>query len=86
MKICEPCQQTYPNAANYCTVCGRQLTVLAENNEAREGKSRGNWTLFWLTLGGSLLLSWVLMTVFNLPVFILGAILPLFWIAGNKKK
>jgi hypothetical protein len=46
--------------------------------------SGGNWYLFWITLGGSLVLSWLLMTVFHLPVFILGAVLPLVWFSRKK--
>ena len=84
MKICEQCRQAYPDSANYCMACGRLLVPADEEQPQPGGKSGGNWNLFWLTLGGSLLLSWVLIAVFHLPVFILGAVLPLLWFSKNR--
>ena len=46
----------------------------------------GTCNLFWFTLAGSLLLSWLLAAVFHLPVFILGAIVPLFWFHKTRDK
>lgn len=79
MKICEQCQQSYPDDARYCMACGKILTLVEEQQGQPAGNKGGNWQLFWLTLGGSLALSWLLIAVFHLPVFILGAILPLVW-------
>lgn len=83
MKRCGNCGIDYPDDANYCVNCGRQLQRLPA---APRGKRvGGGWNIFLLTLFGSLLLSWVLITVFHLPVFILGAFLPLFWLRGRKR-
>lgn len=43
----------------------------------------GFGTMF-LTLALSLLISYVLMTVFHLPIFFLGAVLPLFWLGRRR--
>ena len=78
MKICETCQATYADDANFCVTCGEALVKEVEV-PGRKNKKTEQWQLFWLTLGGSLLLSWTLIVVFHLPVFILGAVLPLIW-------
>ena len=79
MKICQQCQQTYPDHANYCITCGSALVTAPEkhgNNPAENGKG---WNIFWLSLVGSLVLTWLLVAVFHLPIFIIGAFLPLLW-------
>ena len=85
MKICETCQVNYPDSANYCANCGNML-IQVDQEESFSGNKTGRWNLFWLTLIGSLAISFVLIAVFQLPVFILGAILPLFWLDKLKKK
>lgn len=85
MKICETCQVSYPDSANYCTKCGKLLTKNSLG-ESFPGTKPGGWNMFWITLTGSLVVSFVLVAVFHLPVFILGAVLPLFWLDKIKKK
>jgi len=86
MKICKQCQQNYPDHSNYCLYCGKPLELADKEQPAQMdmNKFAGSWKLFWFTLGGSLLLSWVLMAVFHLPVFILGVFLPLLWFCRKK--
>lgn len=84
MKICEWCSSQNPDGANYCMRCGHELAAVGQNHGDDSGGPGANWPLFWLTLGGSLVLSWLLMVVFHLPVFILGAILPLVWFSRKK--
>ena len=90
MKNCATCQLNYPDAANYCSVCGKALVaaepVPGNHRQTLPTAKKGNWKLFWLTLGGSLLLTWVMVVVFDLPVFILGAFLPLFWLGSSKNR
>lgn len=85
MKICESCRVTYACDAYYCMTCGKPLVQAFEEPVERHRKGRG-WNLFWISLCVSLMLSWVLIAVFHLPVFILGAILPLFWWASQSDK
>jgi len=87
MKICKQCRQNYPDHANYCMDCGKplELTEEEEANQIEDNKTASSWNLFWFTLGGSLLLSWLLMAVFHLPVFILGVFLPLLWFRSKSK-
>lgn len=79
MKFCEQCQLDYPDQARYCMQCGRELAPAPEKRQSGERHAAGDWRVFWLTLGGSLALSWLLIAVFHLPVFIIGAFLPLLW-------
>ena len=93
MAKCNRCQRTNPDEAKFCMSCGNRLTAqhstdadvrkpgLDGNKSAGQD---GNWQLFWITLIGSLLISWLLFAVFHLPIFILGAILPLFWFSRKK--
>ena len=81
MKICAHCQQGNPSDAKYCMNCGNRLDVGEPGQANRKppaGAERG-WPVFWLTLGGSLVLSWLLIAVLHLPVLIIGAFLPLLW-------
>ncbi len=86
MKICKQCQQNYPDHANYCSHCGKQLELIGKEQPEQidRNKTVGTWSLFWLTLGGSLFLSWLLIAIFHLPVFILGLFLPLLWFSSKK--
>lgn len=86
MKICKQCQQNYPDHAKYCSQCGKKLELIGEEqaDKIERNKTTSSWKLFWLTLGGSLLLSWLLMAVFHLPVFILGVFLPLLWYSSKQ--
>jgi len=75
-----------PDHAKYCSQCGKKLELIEtkQADKIERNKTTGSWNLFWLTLGGSLLLSWLLMAVFHLPVFILGVFLPLLWFSSKK--
>ena len=79
MKKCEQCGQTFPDHANYCMTCGKSLATVHEQPGRIDAENHRGWKVFWLTLGGSLLLSWLLVAVLHLPVFIIGAFLPLIW-------
>ncbi|MEX2366613.1 MAG: zinc ribbon domain-containing protein [Pseudohongiellaceae bacterium] len=81
MKICTACGNSNPAGASFCMHCGRRL---ADRTKAGPGPwNTGSTGIFLLTLGASLLLSFILIGVFKLPIFILGAFLPLFWF--NRK-
>lgn len=82
MKRCTRCGIDYQDTANYCVNCGSALSARSPAR-GREQRKAG-FDVFFLTLAGSLLLSWVLIAVFNLPIFILGAFLPLFWMRGRR--
>ena len=87
MKICSKCNLYYENEARYCTQCGARLQLaddLEESLKAQKSSFSGNYNLFFLTLGGSLLLTWLLVVVFHLPVFIIGTVLPLLWFSRKK--
>lgn len=79
MKFCERCRQEYPEHARYCMNCGDSLVAAPAAQESRYRTTAGGRQVFWLTLGGSLVLSWLLIAVLLLPVFIIGAFLPLLW-------
>lgn len=79
MKFCEQCQQSWPEHARYCMNCGRALVSATSGHDDRERRNARGWQMFWLTLGGSLVLSWLLVALLHLPVFIIGAFLPLLW-------
>ncbi len=59
--------------------CGSALVSAPSGQGGRERRNVRGWQVFWLTLGGSLVLSWLLVAVLHLPVFIIGAFLPLLW-------
>ena len=80
MKTCQICSTPNPDPARYCMSCGSRLEE--ENDQPQSSGLRfspGGSQVFLLTLVGSLLLSFVLIAVFNLPIFVLGAFLPLLW-------
>ncbi|MES2624694.1 MAG: zinc ribbon domain-containing protein [Pseudomonadota bacterium] len=83
MNYCNACASANPPDANFCMKCGRPLQQ--EQEDIPPAKSRtGGLTTFALSIAGSVLLSFVLMFVFGLPVFILAGFLPLLWF--NRKK
>jgi len=59
--------------------CGSALVSAPSGQGGRERRNVRGRQVFWLTLGGSLVLSWLLVAVLHLPVFIIGAFLPLLW-------
>ena len=78
--LCPACRQANPDTARYCMSCGQRLEGRPPG-ERRPGL-RFDWRgsrLFLLTLTGSLLLSFVLIVVFRLPIFILAGFLPFLW-------
>ena len=60
-------------------VCGRELVTAPPERDTGGRRNARGWQVFWLTLGGSLVLTWLLVAVLHLPVFIIGAFLPLLW-------
>ncbi len=62
--------------------CGQLLEPRRPEKKTEIRWSNSN--IFLLTLGGSLLLSWLMIAVFNLPVFFLAAFLPLLWSTWKK--
>lgn len=81
MKICTQCQHGNPPDANYCMHCGYRLEDNAPDQDPlkQAAGTENGWSVFWLTLDGSLVLSWLLIAVLHLPVLIIGAFLPLLW-------
>lgn len=80
MKECDFCHRRNPEEARYCMECGRRLPEPPAAEKPRwKFNLGGGGRPFLLTLGGSLLLSFVLIAVFKLPIFILAAFLPLLW-------
>ena len=81
MKICQQCQQSNPSSALFGMHCGRRLQdVEPDPDHGRATSGSGSrWLTFWMTLAGSVILSWFLITVLHLPVLIIGAVLPLLW-------
>ena len=85
MKICPRCQTVYPPEARYCVQCGSLLEYRQEGgNGGFKAPGNSGINIFLLTLAGSLVLSCLLIAVFKLPIFILGAILPLLWFSRRK--
>lgn len=70
MIVCPTCRQPNPEEARYCMQCGRSVEFRLD--------------IFALSLIGSLALTLILTLVFGLPVFILGAFLPFFWLRRKK--
>jgi hypothetical protein len=83
MKFCEQCHKTCPDHARFCMICGNALISAPPERGAEEVRNTRGWQVFWLTLGGSLVLSWLLVAVLHLPIFIIGAFLPLLWYSRN---
>jgi len=84
MKTCKQCGHANPWQAKYCMYCGTKLADETFGEPVNNHQGRANCNLFWLTLGGSLLLTWIMVVVFHLPIFFLGALLPLIWFSRKK--
>lgn len=80
---CPRCGSLIPASANFCPQCGADLSRFSPVDPPTEpGPSAGRqtgWGTFALTLVASLALTVVLSLLLGFPVFILGAVLPLFW-------
>jgi len=77
MKACANCGTLNPDAARFCMRCGQ---ALPEHLQPTDEKPRaGGLGTFGLSIAGSLLLSFVLIYVFKLPIFLLFGFLPLLW-------
>lgn len=82
--FCPHCGQPLTEGGAFCPFCGRPVPApqhpeLAEPaGTETEQRFGGSW--FWITLLGSLGLTAILTLVFHLPIFILGAFLPFFWV------
>lgn len=85
MKLCPVCGYTNPYDANYCSHCGYAYPPRVEPNSEPpaglrvEEQPKPRYDIFMASLVLSLLLSFVLIYVFHLPVFIIGLFLPFFW-------
>ena len=76
MKICSSCTTANPDAAHYCMRCGQALPDAAD---APAQPRRSGWSVLAMSVAGSLLVSFILIYVFRLPVFLLFGFLPLLW-------
>ena len=76
MKACERCKAANPDTAHYCMQCGQPLVFTVIDDEPA---SRAGFGTLALSLLASLALSFVLMFVFRLPVFLVFGFLPLLW-------
>jgi hypothetical protein len=82
MKRCDHCFSNNPDIARFCMQCGK---ALPEHEESVQPDVKpGGVSMFVLSLTGSVLVSLVLVFVFNLPIFFLAGFLPLLWV--NRKK
>lgn len=80
---CLHCSALAPKDAHFCPQCGHRLVWPQHAFKSSAGSGRG-WGTFFLTLLLSVGLSLVLTVAFHLPIFILGAALPLMWIGRPK--
>ncbi len=85
---CPACSAVVPEDARFCPQCGILLSLPAgpqspESLSGRVSAPRGfglsGLGRFFVMLLASMALSLLLSAVFGFPVFILGAVLPLFW-------
>lgn len=80
---CPNCSAQAPENARFCPQCGTLLEQPPVLSSPTPGPAAG-WTTFLMTLGLSLLASLILTTVFHLPIFFLGAVLPFFWFGRRR--
>ncbi len=80
MIVCPACRQANPEEARYCMQCATPL----EQTPKGTGELRPRMNIFAFSLIGSLVLTLILSMVFGLPVFILGAFLPFFWLRRKR--
>ena len=80
MITCSRCGNPNPGTARFCMNCGQALPrpAAADTNDTRRS-TIGGFSVFGLSIAASLLLSFVLMFVLKLPVFLLFGFLPLLW-------
>lgn len=78
MITCSRCMAQNPAGARFCMACGQPLPLDADFQTETRQPAAG-FGLFGLSLLGSLLISFVLMFVFKLPVLFLFGLLPLLW-------
>lgn len=80
MMICPRCAHRNPDDARFCMNCGEPLGQPrgGVSEQAHRG-TIGGFSAFGLSLAASLLLSFVLMYVLKLPIFLLFGFLPLLW-------
>jgi len=76
---CTRCQNALPEGARFCPRCGFPVETGQPVYPPVEGELKPRFSIFWLSLLGSLALTGILTLVLGWPVFILGAFLPLFW-------
>lgn len=80
--FCSNCGEPVMAGDRYCRKCGEPIPEPEQEPDTRRFQTqviRPRLDVFFLSLLGSLGLSLVLMMVFHLPIFILGAFLPFFW-------
>jgi len=71
---CQYCSGEIPANARFCPQCGANLAP-----PPLYGKPQSSLTALGLSLLISLAVTILLSMVFHIPIFILGAFLPLFW-------
>jgi len=81
--VCPQCSAPVPKDARFCPQCGCLLVSFQHDTDSPGHASRG-WSRFFMSLGLSLGLTAMLTLVFHLPIFILGAFLPWFWISKKQ--
>lgn len=82
--LCPNCSAEVPMNARFCPQCGFML-VVHEPSPEKSGFFSGEWTPFFMSLALSLALSYILIMVFHLPIFLLGGVLPFFWLGRRRK-
>jgi hypothetical protein len=81
---CPNCSAMAPENARFCPQCGLMLVSPEPEAEGSSAEASG-WSTFFMMLALSLGLSYLLTAVFNMPIFILGTILPFFWLGRRNK-
>jgi hypothetical protein len=78
---CPVCGKANPANAHYCMYCGAPLEDRTSSDfTASEKKGpKPTFQAFWISLGLSLLVSFILILVFHLPIFVMGLFLPFIW-------
>jgi hypothetical protein len=75
--------ERFTENARFCPQCGSLLNR-PDAFETEPSVQGTGWDRFFLMLVGSIGVSVLLTMVFHIPIFILGAVLPMFWLRRKR--